>query len=167
MENRTMLPVLSSFARQFAPAERRDAVEWLFRSRGLLSYSLMGEDSDMFAKLFCGLPESFGHVDFTVDADVTDMKVVMAVADCFLSLIDDQGFSDALRWTPLPVAQDPVNFRAGGMHSKNARERWDRLDREGPGVSKWVLEWVHKRVWFVKNRAHKCDLTAKKCGMFR
>ena len=166
VENRTMLPVLSSFARQFAPAERRDAVEWLFRSRGLLSYSLMGEDSDMFAKLFCGLPESFGHVDFTVDADVTDMKVVMAVADCFLSLIDDQGFSDALRWTPLPVAQDPVNFRAGGIHSKNARERWDRLDREGPGVSKWVLEWVHKRVWFVKNRAHKCDLTAKNAACF-
>ena len=103
-ERRTMLPVLTSFAKQFSPAERRDAIQWLFRSRGLLCCELVGDDSDMFSKLFCGLPDSFGHVDFRVDAEVTEMKVVMSVADCFLSLVDDHGFSESLVWSPLPMA---------------------------------------------------------------
>ena len=165
-EKRSMLPVLTSYATQFEPAQRREAVQWLFQSKGLLCGSLVGDDSGMFEKLFCGLPESFGHVDFAVDADMTEVKVVMAVADCFLSLVDDQGFSSSLHWSPLPMARDPTNFKAGGIHSAQAKKKWDELHREGPGVSKWVLEWVHKRVWFVKNRPHECDLSARNASCF-
>ena len=81
-EKRSMLPVLTSYATQFEPAQRREAVQWLFQSKGLLGGSLVGDDSGMFERLFCGLPESFGHVDFTVDADMTEVKVVMATASC-------------------------------------------------------------------------------------
>ena len=165
-EKRSMLPVLTSFARQFQPADRRGAVEWLFRTKGLLVCDLVGDDSKMFEMLFCGLPDQFGHVDFRVEDDMTEVKVVMAVADCFLSLVDDQGFSSSLHWSPLPMARDPTNFKAGGIHSAQAKKKWDKLHREGPGVSKWVLEWVHKRVWFVKNRPHKCDLSARNAPCF-
>ena len=165
-EGRGMLPVLSAFAKQFVPERRREAIQWLFGTRGLLRGDLVSEDSEMFKKLFCGIPDSFGHVDFKVDAEVTEMKVVMAVADCFLSLVDDSGFSDCLHWSPLPMARDPENFKAGGIHSAKARRKWDEMNRDGPGVSKWVLEWVHKKVWFVKNKPHKCDWSAKNASCF-
>ena len=128
-EKRSMLPVLTSFATQFQPADRRGAVEWLFRTKGLLVCDLVGDDSKMFEMLFCGLPDQFGHVDFRIEDDMTEVKVVMAVADCFLSLVDDQGFSSSLHWSPLPMARDPTNFKAGGIHSNQAKKKWEGMGR--------------------------------------
>ena len=160
-EHRPMLPVLFSFVLQFPASDRREAVRHLFTAKGLL----VGHE-DMFQHMFCGLPAEFGHVDFKAEDDTSTMRVVMAVADCFISLIDSSGFSPAMHWSPLPEAKDPTNFKAGGVHSKEARAAWDELNDSGPGVSKWVMEWVHNRVWFVKNRPHKVDRSARNAPCF-
>ena len=68
-EGRQMLPVLTGYAKEFAPAERRGAIEHLFRSRGLLRSDLMHPPSDMFEHLFCGIPPDFGHAQFLVDPE--------------------------------------------------------------------------------------------------
>ena len=160
-ESRPMLPVLSSFALSFAPCDRRAAVKHIFTEKGLLT----GHEG-MFSLMFCGLPASFGHVDFKAEADTSLMRAVMSVADCFLSLIDSRGFSPAMHWSPLPAASDPSDFKAGGIHTATARKAWDDLSASGPGVSKWVMSWVHNRVWFVKNRPHKVDHSARNAPVF-
>ena len=115
----------------------------------------------MFKHMFCGLPREFGHVDFRADDDTSTVRAVMSVADCFLSLVDAEGFSPVLHWSPLTAARDPTDFKAGGVHSKEARRAWDEFHESGPGVSSWVLSWVHNRVWFAKNRPHKEDHSAR------
>ena len=155
-EHREMLPVLTAYVKEFAPCDRRGAMWHLFDTKGLLE-----GHKDMFEHMFCGLPREFGHVDFRADDDTSTVRAVMSVADCFLSLVDAEGFSPALHWSPLPAARDPTDFKAGGVHSKEARRAWDEFHESGPGVSSWVLSWVHNRVWFAKNRPHKVDHSAR------
>ena len=159
-EKRSMLPVLQQYARNFEPRQRRAAVRHLFEKKGLLRLGLVEDPSDMFEDLFCGIPEDFGHATFLVDEDMTELKVVLSIADCFLSLIDENGFADCLRWVPLPEAADPEDFRAGGVHTRTARKHWEEMNESGPGVSKWVLSWVRDKVWFVKKGPHRVDHSA-------
>ena len=159
-EKREMLPVLQQYVRNFEPGQRRAAVRHLFEKKGLLRLGLDEDPSDMFEDIFCGIPDDFGHATFLVDEDMVELKVVMSVADCFLSLIDEEGFPDCLRWMPLPEATDPERFRAGGIHSRTARAYWEAMDKSGPGVSKWVMSWVKDKVWFVKKGPHKVDHSA-------
>ena len=155
-ENREVLPVLAAYATSFEPSQRRGAIEWLFESKGLLT-----GDSDMFRSFFGGIPEDFGKIDFLVTDEVDEVKYVLAVGDRFVSLLDDGGFSKALRWDPLPRVTDPTHFRAGGLHSKSARKAWKKLHEEGPGVSKWVLHWVENRVWYERLQPLEADHSAR------
>ena len=148
----TVLPLLQTFAKQFDAGSRRGAIKWLFQSRGFLG----GQQSGMFEDLFCGFPKEFGFIQFGVREDTAAVKFVMSLADCFLSLVDDRGFSSSLFWAVEPRVQDPVDFKAGGVHSAAAQEAWDRL----PGVSSHVRHWVHNKVWF-KKKEHVIDRSAR------
>ena len=85
-------------------------MQHLFESRGLLRADLVHPPSDMFRHLFCGIPSDFGHAQFLVDMPMHELRVVMAVGDCFLALVDAEGFSDSLHWAPTPMARDPENL---------------------------------------------------------
>ena len=85
------------------------------------------------------------------------LQVVLGVAGCFLSMVDEAGFPDEMHWSPDPKVPDPVNFQAGGVHEPAARAYWDTL----PGLSKWVRHWVHNKIWFAKAVPHKVDHSAK------
>ena len=144
----SVLEVLSSYAMQFVPSERRGAIRHLFGVKGLLE----GVDSDMFDFLLCKVDHGFGHVQFKVGDDMTVARFVLSMGDRFYSLIDDHGFSASLLWRPEPMVEDPVDFVAGGVHSEAAREEWEQL----PGVSAHVLHWIRHKVWF-KKREHKVE----------
>ena len=155
-ERRELFPVLTSFALQFKPEQRWESIRWLFKQRGVLP----DVDACMFDDELCGFAEQFGKVDFRVDDDVNEVKYVLAVGDKFLSLMDGGGFSTAVRWDPLPRVVDPEDFRAGGLHKKQARSEWQKMDKEGPGVSKWVLHWVEHKVWYERLEPLKTDHSA-------
>ena len=150
-EKREMLPVLSTFATSFQPVERKGAIQWLFKKKGIPSEQVAELDG-----LWAGLPATFGLADFRVDDDTTQLRWVMSVADCFLSLVDDAGFSKSIRWDPFPNNVDPTDFRAGGIHEPDAQRNWARM----PGVSSWVRTWVQEKVWFKKNAPHQVDHSA-------
>ena len=149
---RTVLPLLREFALQFPPEDRRGAVEWLFRSKGLLC----GKDEDMFRHLLCKVPENFGFVQFTAGADVSAVKFVLSLVDCFFSMIDDRGFADCVVWQVEPKVVDPSDFKAGGVHTDSARRAWQEL----PGVSAHVQHWIQNKVWF-KKKVHVIDRSAR------
>ena len=155
-ENRAVLPVLAAFAESFDPEHRRQAIEWLFESKGLIE-----PGDNIFRSIFGGIPADFGKIDFLICDNLEPVKYVLAIGDRFLSLIDDGGYSAALRWDPLPRVTDPEKFRAGGIHSKSAKKAWKRLHEEGPGVSKWVLHWVENRVWYERLRPLEADHSAR------
>lgn len=163
-EQRTVLPVLDAFVGQVKPAERWAAVQWLFRKKGVLVEGEQG--SDMFDDLLCGFRSSFGKIDFKLEDDLRSVRYGMAVADKFLSLVDEGGFSKAMVWDPLPRVIDPAHFRAGGLHSKAAKEAWHEMAREGPGVSKWVLDWVDNRVWYERLEPLEEDHSARNSKCF-
>ena len=120
--NAVVLPVLEHYTRQFEPWQRWRAVHWLFASCGLVSDDVNG---CMFHDELCGFPEAFGKIDFKMEdlsSNLKEVRYYMAVADKFLSLVDEGGFSDALVWDPLPRVIDPQRFRAGGVHSKSAKK---------------------------------------------
>ena len=147
-----MLPVLSTFATSFRPAERKQAIQWLFRQKGVASALV-----DELDELWCGLPCTFGLADFCVDDDTTELRWVMSAADCFLSLCDSAGFSNSMVWNPFPNNIDPADFKAGGIHEPAAQKNWAKL----PGVSSWVRTWVRDKVWFQKCKEHTVDHSAK------
>ena len=137
-----MLPVLSAFATQFPAPRRRQAVRHLFTVKGC-----MGNHASIFDDPLLGFCDSFGHVQFRIDDDTSAVRCIAAIADCFLSLVDEEGFESGLIWDPFPRVDDPIDFRSGGIHSAEAREAWQQLHRDS-GVSSWVLTWVNNRVWF-------------------
>ena len=53
----SVLEVLTYYAMQFRPGERREAVRHLFEVKGLLD----GVDGDMFDFLLCKVDHGFGH----------------------------------------------------------------------------------------------------------
>ena len=161
VEGRQMLPVLSHFAKQFPPEQRRGMITRLFEDRGLWR-----QGDKAWQGLFHGLPDDFGHIQFGAYEDMTAARVVMSVADCYLSLIDEGGFSEAIEWSPTPIVKDPEHFKAGGVHAPSAQAAWHRLHESGPGVSKWVLEWIDNRVWFSKNQPHVVDHSAVNASCF-
>jgi hypothetical protein len=163
-DRRTMLPVLESFVTDMKPEERLSAMWWLFDSKGLLPVG--GAGANMFADLFCGFRQEFGKLDYRIDDDMREARYYLAVADKFLSLADGGGFSRSLVWDPLPRVIDPPNFRAGGIHSKQAKAAWHQMDKEGPGVSKWVLQWVDNRVWFERMKPLEEDHSARNAKCF-
>ena len=120
----------------------------------------------MFDDLFCGFRQEFGKLDYRIGDDMREARYYMAVADKFLSLADGVGFSSSLIWDPLPRVIDPPNFRAGGIHSKHAREAWHKMDKDGPGVSKWVLQWVDNKVWFERLQPLEEDHSARNSKCF-
>ena len=148
----TVLPELTRYAKNFQCGERREAVATLFASMGLLQ----GVDADMFDHLLCKFDPQFGHVQFGVDQEVGVIRFVMSIADCFYSLIDDRGFSDALFWGVEPMVRDPEQFVAGGVHEPAAKQAWAEL----PGVSSYVLHWIQHKVWF-KKKEHVIDQHVK------
>ena len=103
---------------------------------------LQGVDADMFDHLLCKFDPQFGHVQFGVDQEVGVIRFVMSIADCFYSLIDDRGFSDALFWGVEPMVRDPEQFVAGGVHEPAAKQAWAEL----PGVSSYVLHLIQHKV---------------------
>lgn len=148
----SVLPELQRYAKKFRCGERRSAIAGLFGSLGLLK----GKDADMFEHLLCKFHPNFGHIQFRVEQDVEIMRFVMAMGDCFYSLVDDGGFSDALFWGFVPKVKDPENFVSGGVHSKEARQAWAEL----PGVSAHVQHWIQNKVWF-KKKEHIIDRSAR------
>ena len=161
VEGRQMLPVLSHFAKQFPAEQRRAMVTRLFEDRGFWR-----QGDKAWQGLFHGLPDTFGHIQFGAHEDMTAARVVMSIADCYLSLIDEGGFSESIEWSPTPVVRDPEHFKAGGVHAPSAQAAWHRLHESGPGVSKWVLEWIDNRVWFSKNQPHVVDHSAVNASCF-
>ena len=147
----TVLPKLRQYATCFEVGRRRGEVENLFGSLGLL----VGKDADMFQHLLCKFDKKFGHVQFKVGQDVGSVRFVLAMGDCFYSLIDEEGLSESLFWGPEPAVADPENFQAGGVHSDSAKKAWQDL----PGVSSHVLHWVNHKVWF-KKKVHVVDQSA-------
>ena len=72
----------------------------------------------MFTDLLCGFRQEFGKLDFRVGDDMQQARYYMAIADKFLSLVDEGGYSKCMVWDPLPRVLDPTNFRAGGLHGQ-------------------------------------------------
>ena len=143
-DKRVMLPRLTKFTAAFAPAERRSAVKKLFLRRGCGS---RGEVEAMFSSVLLGLAVDFGRLRFSWREAAGEERYWLALVDCFVSLLDECGVYDGMVWDPLPRIVDPQDYEAAAVHSMSARERWRRLDEDGPGVSSWVLEWVHNKVY--------------------
>ena len=163
-KNMIILPVLEAFCTLLEPKERYEAVWWLFDRKGLLPEG--GEGVDMFTDLLCGFRQEFGKLDFRVGDDLQQARYYMAIADKFLSLVDEGGYSKCMVWDPLPRVLDPTNFRAGGLHTKQAKAEWKKLHEEGPGVSKWVLHWVENKVWYERLQPLEENLSAQNSRCF-
>ena len=101
----------------------------------------------MFSSVQLGFAAEFGKVRFGWKEEACEEKFWLALADCFVSLLDECGVYDGLVWDPLPRVLDPQDYEAAGVHSAKARAKWRQLDEEGPGVSCWVLEWINRRVY--------------------
>ena len=90
-KNAAVLPVLGQYVRQLEPWQRCRAVHWLFVSCGLVSDDV---DGCMFDDELCGFPEAFGKIDFKkgdLDSNLKEVRYYMAVADKFISLVDEGG----------------------------------------------------------------------------
>ena len=153
-ENRTALPELQKVARKFAPADRKQIIMLLFKTKKL--FETVAEE-EAFASITCGFPDAFGHAQYMAHADIADLKAVLGVGDCFFAMVDDEGFPDEIIWDPSPRVNDPDNFQAGGVHEASARAYWDTM----PNCSKWVRHWVHNKIWFEKAVPHRVDRSAK------
>ena len=134
-ERKVALPVLSYLARKFEPVERKAAIKGLFKRHKLFEPS----DLELYDSLFCGFPDDFGHIQFRIDDDTTSVRAVLGIADCFFSLIDDAGMPEQVIWDPLPRVEDPPDFKAGGLHTPEARRYWREHMQH---ASKWVKHWI-------------------------
>ena len=152
-EHRQALPRLSSIVRRCEAGDRRSTVQALFKCKRLFE---AGEEAQ-FESMLCGFSPSFGHVQFRVGDNVDGLRAIMGVADCFLSLLDSDGFPDQVIWDPSPRVEDPLDFQAQGLHTPEAQAYWQS---HVPHASKWVQHWIQHKVWFAKS-SHKVDHSAK------
>jgi hypothetical protein len=106
----------------------------------------------MFEQELLGFPDSFGKAEFVFDADITELKYVLSIADCWISILDPVGLSDFIEWAPVPVIRDPPNFRAGGIHTPEAVQYWLT---EIPDLAAWPRKWVTQKVFFPRKTTER------------
>ena len=70
-------------------------------------------------------PGQFGRAEFRFDQDIDELKWVLSIADCFISMVDPVGLSDFIHWSPFPGIRDPKHFKPGGIHTLSAVAYWE------------------------------------------